>query len=340
MLDIVNERLIAQGRGADRVRPRLPRGHLRHVRHRRQRQPARPAPRDDDLPAPHARASRTATTITLEPWRATAFPVVKDLVVDRSAFDRIIAAGGFISVATGSAPDGNAIPVPKSCADRAMDAAACIGCGACVAACPNASAMLFVAAKVSHLALLPQGQPERYDRVLAMVAQMDAEGFGTCTNHGECARACPKEIRQEFIAQLNRDFFKASLMSRPKAAEARVRLDESRLRGCKRWRSAVVASLLAAASPCRRPTRSRPAAPPLRVTLLGTGNPRPSPERYGPSILVEAGRRRHAHPRRRGARRDGAPLLARRARAPLGYRPRSPDAPPLRPRRRACRTCG
>ncbi len=122
-------------------------------------------------------------------------------------------------MSTGSAPDGNAIPIRKSCSDRAMDAAACIGCGACVAACPNASAMLFVAAKVSHLALLPQGQPERYDRVLSMVAQMDAEGFGTCTNHGECSRACPKEIRQEFIAQLNRDFFKAALTSRPKTAE-------------------------------------------------------------------------------------------------------------------------
>ena len=127
--------------------------------------------------------------------------MVKDLIVDRSAFDRIIAAGGFVSVPTGSAPDGNAIPIPKENADLAMDAAACIGCGACVAACPNASAMLFVAAKVSHLALLPQGQPERHLRVRTMVAQMDAEGFGSCTNHGECEAVCPKEISVSNIAR-------------------------------------------------------------------------------------------------------------------------------------------
>ena len=168
----------------------------------------------------HMRSFKDGDTITLEPWRVTPFPVVKDLIVDRSSFDRIIAAGGFISAATGSAPDGNALPVKKNCSDRAMDAAACIGCGACAAVCPNGSAMLFVAAKVSHLALLPQGQPERYERVLSMVAQMDAEGFGTCTNHGECSRVCPKEIKQEFIAQLNRDFLKASLMSRPNVREA------------------------------------------------------------------------------------------------------------------------
>jgi succinate dehydrogenase / fumarate reductase iron-sulfur subunit len=159
----------------------------------------------------HMRSFKDGDTITVEPWRASAFPVLKDLVVDRSAFDRIVAAGGFISVGTGNAPEANTIPVPKLQADLAMDAAACIGCGACVAACPNASAMLFTAAKVSHLGLLPQGQPERTDRVLKMVARMDAEGFGTCTNHFECEAACPKEISVEFIARMNRDFFRASL---------------------------------------------------------------------------------------------------------------------------------
>ena len=149
--------------------------------------------------------------IWVEPWRAKAFPVVKDLVVDRGAFDRVIQAGGFITARTGSAPDGNAIPVAKRDADRAMDAAACIGCGACVAACPNASAMLFVAAKVAHLGSLPQGQPERPDRVVRMVERMDEEGFGGCSNHGECTVACPKEISLDFIAQLNRDLLRATL---------------------------------------------------------------------------------------------------------------------------------
>jgi succinate dehydrogenase / fumarate reductase iron-sulfur subunit len=166
----------------------------------------------------HMRSFKDGDTLVIEPWRASSFPVVKDLVVDRGAFDRIIAAGGFISVPTGSAVDGNAIPVPKGVADRAMDAAACIGCGACVAACPNASAMLFTSAKVSHLGLLPQGQAERWTRVRQMVAQMDAEKFGTCTNHYECEAACPKEISVEFIARMNRDYIRASLTDRGQPA--------------------------------------------------------------------------------------------------------------------------
>jgi succinate dehydrogenase / fumarate reductase iron-sulfur subunit len=162
----------------------------------------------------HMRTFHDGETITIEPWRAAPFPVLRDLVTDRSAFDRIIQAGGFVAAPTGSAPDGNTIPVAKPLADRAMDAAACIGCGACVAACPNASAMLFTAAKVTHLGLLPQGQPERARRALAMVAQMDAEGFGGCTNFGECEAACPKEITLETIARLNRDWIGATLKHR------------------------------------------------------------------------------------------------------------------------------
>ena len=149
--------------------------------------------------------------ITIEPWRAAAFPVVRDLIVDRSAFDRIIQAGGYVSVSTGDAPEANAIPVPKPDAEQAMDAAACIGCGACVAACPNASAMLFVAAKVSHLAKLPQGRAEQDRRVISMVETMDAEGFGNCTNHFECMAACPKSIHVTFIALLNRLYRRAAL---------------------------------------------------------------------------------------------------------------------------------
>lgn len=163
----------------------------------------------------HMRSFRDGDTITIEPWQASSFPVIKDLMVDRSAFDRIIAAGGFISTPTGNAPDGNAILVPKKNSDLAMDAAQCIGCGACVAACPNRSAMLFVSAKISHLGLLPQGQPERNDRVLKMVAKMDEEGFGSCTNHAECEAVCPKEIRIEFIARMNRDYLKALFFGRP-----------------------------------------------------------------------------------------------------------------------------
>ncbi|MGH7581688.1 MAG: succinate dehydrogenase/fumarate reductase iron-sulfur subunit [Gemmatimonadales bacterium] len=159
----------------------------------------------------HMRSFRDGETITIEPWRARAFPVIRDLVVDRSPFDRIIAAGGFVSVRTGSAQEANTTPVPKPEADRAMDAAACIGCGACVAACPNGSAILFTAAKVAHLGLLPQGQPERQHRVMALVRQMDAEGFGGCTLFGECEAACPKEISIANISRLNRDLARATL---------------------------------------------------------------------------------------------------------------------------------
>ncbi|HEY7159696.1 MAG TPA: succinate dehydrogenase/fumarate reductase iron-sulfur subunit [Acidobacteriota bacterium] len=162
----------------------------------------------------HMRSFKDGDTIYIEPWRASAFPVIKDLMVNRSSFDRIIQSGGFVSVSTGSAPDGNAIPISKENADRSMDAAACIGCGACVAACPNGSAMLFTSAKVSHLALLPQGEPERFRRVLNMVKQMDDEGFGNCTNHRECEAVCPKEISIDFITLLNREFLKASFLTR------------------------------------------------------------------------------------------------------------------------------
>ena len=159
----------------------------------------------------HMRKFRDGETITIEPFRAKAFPVVRDLVVDRSAFDKIIQAGGYVSVRTGSAPDGNAIPIAKQDADRAMDAAACIGCGACVAACKNASAMLFTSAKAGHLNLLPQGQAEKDQRVLNMVAAMDEAGFGNCRNYGECSAACPKDISLDFIAKLNRDYSVASV---------------------------------------------------------------------------------------------------------------------------------
>ncbi|HLY84592.1 MAG TPA: succinate dehydrogenase/fumarate reductase iron-sulfur subunit [Acidimicrobiales bacterium] len=159
----------------------------------------------------HMRHFKDGDTIFVEPWRAQAFPVIKDLVVDRSAFDRIIESGGFITAPTGGAQDANALPVPKPDADTAFDAAACIGCGACVAACPNASAMLFTAAKITHLGVLPQGQPERHTRVLNMVATMDSLGFGNCTNIGECSAVCPKEISLETIARMNRDLIRATL---------------------------------------------------------------------------------------------------------------------------------
>ena len=159
----------------------------------------------------HMRKFTEGDTIWIEPFRSNAFPVVRDLMVDRSAFDRIVAAGGYVNVRTGSGVDANSVPIPKNDADGAFDAAACIGCGACVASCKNSSAMLFVSAKVSHLGHLPQGQPERNKRVLAMVRQMDAEGFGNCTNQYECEAACPKEISVAHIARMNRDFAKAVL---------------------------------------------------------------------------------------------------------------------------------
>ena len=161
----------------------------------------------------HMRHFSDGETIVIEPWRATAFPMIKDLVVDRTSFDRIIQAGGYISIATGSATDANAIPIPKKNADRSMDAAACIGCGACVAACPNASAMLFTSAKIAHLNSLPQGQTERHQRVINMVTTMDQEMFGSCTNHGECEAVCPKEISLDFIASMNRDLIMAQFKS-------------------------------------------------------------------------------------------------------------------------------
>jgi succinate dehydrogenase / fumarate reductase, iron-sulfur subunit len=159
----------------------------------------------------HMRHFKDGDTVTIEPWRARAFPVIKDLIVDRSALDRIVQAGGFVSVNTGQAPDANAVLVPKPNADRAMDAAACIGCGACVAACPNASAMLFTAAKASHLNLLPQGEPEKDKRTARMVRQMEKEAFGGCTNMGECEAACPKEISMDFISKLNADLLGATM---------------------------------------------------------------------------------------------------------------------------------
>jgi len=168
----------------------------------------------------HMRHFNDGAVVWIEPWRARAFPVVKDLVVNRAALDRIIAAGGFISVNTGSPPEANSLPVPKQDADDAMDAAACIGCGACVAACPNGSASLFTAAKVSHLGLLPHGQPERMRRALRMVAQMDVEGFGHCTLFGECQEACPKEISIDTIARMNRDYLRATVAHREEKAPA------------------------------------------------------------------------------------------------------------------------
>ena len=168
----------------------------------------------------HMRHFKDGDELWLEPFRAAAFPVIKDLMVDRSAFDRIMAAGGYVSINTGNAQDANALPIKKQCADRSMDAASCIGCGACVASCPNASAMLFVSAKISHLGLLPQGQAERDRRALRMLAQMQDELFGACTNYGECEAVCPKGIKLDNIARMNTDYLKAALTYREESASA------------------------------------------------------------------------------------------------------------------------
>ena len=212
MLDILNERLITQGKEAVVFDHDCREGicgtcslMINGQAHGNQRGTA--------TCQLHMRKFKSGDTIVIEPWRASAFPIIKDLMVDRSAFDRIIESGGFITAPTGGAPDANLIPIPKPVADSAMDSAECIGCGACVAACPNGAANLFTAAKVSHLNRLPQGQAERYKRVEAMVETMD-EYFGSCTNHGECEAACPKEISIDVIALMNKDYRKAKLKNR------------------------------------------------------------------------------------------------------------------------------
>jgi succinate dehydrogenase / fumarate reductase iron-sulfur subunit len=210
MLDVVNERLIEEGRDPIAFEHDCREGICGACGMVINGVPHGPDPAITTCQL-HMRRFNDGDEIWLEPFRAKAFPVIKDLVVDRSSLDRVIQAGGFISVNAGSACDANAIPIRKPDADSAMDAAACIGCGACVAACPNASAMLFAAAKISHLGLLPQGQPERVERVERMIEQMDEEGFGNCTNHGACQNACPKEISVDFIARLNGDYLKASV---------------------------------------------------------------------------------------------------------------------------------
>jgi len=213
MLDIVNERLISEGQEPIAFEHDCREGICGSCGFMINGEPHGPLP-ETTVCQLHMRVFRDGDEIWIEPWRATAFPVIKDLIVDRSPFDRIIQAGGYISVRTGGPRDANTIPVPKQNADLAMDAAECIACGACVAACPNASAMLFTAAKVSHLNLMPQGQPERDLRVVDMVAKMDEEHFGHCTNHGACQEACPKGISVDYIARLQRDYRRAQ-MRRP-----------------------------------------------------------------------------------------------------------------------------
>ena len=214
MLDLLNEKLIMQGDDPVAFDHDCREGicgmcslMVNGVAHGQDREPVKQV----TVCQLHMRHFKDGETILIEPWRAKAFPVIKDLVVDRRSFDRIIQAGGYVSISTGSAPDANSIPIPKRVADQAFDSAACIGCGACVAACPNASAMLFTSSKTSHLNALPQGETERYQRVVNMVAQMDAEMFGNCTNHGECEAVCPKDISLDNIARLNRDMIMASL---------------------------------------------------------------------------------------------------------------------------------
>jgi succinate dehydrogenase / fumarate reductase, iron-sulfur subunit len=210
MLDVVNERLTAEGNEPIAFDHDCREGICGSCGFMINGEPHGPLP-STTVCQLHMRHYRDGDELWLEPWRATAFPIHRDLSVDRSAFDRIIQAGGYISARTGSAPEANLIPVPKEAADLAMDAAECIACGACVAACPNASAMLFTGAKVTHLGALPQGQPERYTRVVEMVSVHDTEGFGHCTNHGACQTACPKDIKVDYIGRLNRDLRNAAL---------------------------------------------------------------------------------------------------------------------------------
>ena len=219
MLDVVNERLIAKGQDPIAFDHDCREGICGTCGIVINGTPHGPKKRTTACQL-HMRSFADGDALWLEPWRAAAFPVVKDLIVDRGAFDRIMGAGGFISAPIGAAVDANALPVRKENAEMSMDAAACIGCGACVAACPNASAMLFVSAKITHLGVLPQGQPERLERALAMVAQMDAEGFGGCTNHGECQAVCPKGIPVEFIGRLNADFLAAAITRGRRDAKA------------------------------------------------------------------------------------------------------------------------